>query len=354
MIEPRADFLIIGSTPLARLVAGLLASTHRKSVALLASSDARYRLAQGIDLSTGPITRPETWALLKKSVPIVGKTLSRLAGRDACRRVDAVMFADDALGHEGLSHIRHMGAAFGLPVERVESGALGHGREAIVLRDSIVLDRVALEQALGTWLDSVGVRRLPANAQPEVRPDGGADIRLGDTVLPVGQTILADDDALLVHLPAPLWPETLVRQRRSTILTESVAPLFGAIMHRLDSGLTLWQHAARTVTAFGPGEFDAVSTSMHALLGSDDQVRHAGQTSYDCLVSLDQAPAVGRTNGTGPDILAGFGPIGVFFAPMLARWLCGVASDAENDWLAARLCNRSPHQSNVAEWGATS
>lgn len=352
MIEPRFDFLVIGSTPQARMLAALLASTHRKSVAILATGDAQYRLAQGIDLSIGPITRPETWALLKKSVPIISKTLSRLAGRDGLRRIDAVLFADEDSGREGLSHIRHMAAAFGLPVERAPSGALGDGREAIVLGDTIMLDRAALEPGFDSWLDKVGVRRLPASGQIDIGADGRASF--GETVLSIGQTILADDMAILSHLPTALWPETLQRQPASTLLTEPVGKLFGAVMHHLNTGLTLKQGTTRTVTAIGAGSLENVSTSLHRLLGPDELIRHAGQASYENLSSLDCAPIVGRANGTGPDVIAGFGSTGVFFSPMLARWLCGVADDAENTWLAARLCNRTAQLSTVAEWGPRS
>ena len=39
----------------------------------------------------------------------------------------------------------------------------------------------------------------------------------------------------------------------------------------------------------------------------------------------------------------GFGRIGAFLAPAIARWLCGEARPAENAWLGARLVDRSGH-----------
>ena len=69
MTEAHADFVVVGSTPLARLVAGLLASVHGKTVVFSGESQSGYRLPRGLDLSVAPITRPETWALLKAVLP---------------------------------------------------------------------------------------------------------------------------------------------------------------------------------------------------------------------------------------------------------------------------------------------
>ena len=69
------------------------------------------------------------------------------------------------------------------------------------------------------------------------------------------------------------------------------------------------------------------------------------------MITADAAPAVGRLHGTGPDVLAGLGPIGAFLAPAIARWLCGVAVPAENTWLGARLVDREAVGSPVAEFG---
>src|SRR5690606_13001515 len=87
MTAETADLAIFGSSPLSRLVAGLLRQVHGKSVVFVGTSHARYRLPREIDLSAGPITRPQSWALLAEIVPETTRLLSKIAGRHAWHHV---------------------------------------------------------------------------------------------------------------------------------------------------------------------------------------------------------------------------------------------------------------------------
>ena len=353
MTEAHADFVVAGSSPTARLIAGLLASVHGKRVVFSGESQSGYRLPRGLDLSVAPITRPETWALLKAGLPETLKLISRIGGRRAWTRVDPILFSEAAAGREALAHIRHMALAFGHAAERMPAAAIGPGRDGLLLRDAVLLHRPTLETALDAWLDQHGVRRLREDEVLNVRPDGSAELVAGTDRLDIDQTILADDAAIMGHVPAAHWPALLVRRIASTILTEPTRPIAATVMHRLDSGLTLvQQQAGRGVVAMGPGAIDPFAAALAVLLDREHQFRQAGQSSYETLSSVDAAPAVGRVRGTGPDILAGLGSTGAFLAPAIARWLCGKGTSAENDWLGARLVDRQPEPSQVADFGA--
>lgn len=351
MTDQRADFAVLGATPQARLIAGLLASTHGKSVVFGGESQAAYRLPRGVDLSVGAITRPETWALLGDSVNETIKLVGRVGKRRSWSRLDPIFFADGAAGREALAHVRHMASAFGLAAEQVPGNLLGAGREGIVLRDAAMLHGTALEPALDRWLDQLNVRRLDGDSPITLRADGSAEHVLGNDRIEIGQTVLADDAAILAHVPATTWPALLRRQTASTILTEPTEPIAAPIMYQLDSGLVLTQHGDRGIVALGPGAIGEFSAALSALLGRQRAFRQAGQASYTRLITADGAPAVGRVGGTGPDVLAGFGSIGAFLAPAIARWLCGVAEPTERDWLGARLIDRAALGSVVADVG---
>lgn len=351
MTATRADFVIVGSTPLARLVAGLLASTHGKSVVFSGESQSGYRLLRGIDLSVAPITRPETWALLKTGLPEVLKLISRIGGRRTWSRPDPIFFAETAAAREALAHVRHMAAAFGHAAERVPEKAIGPGRDGLLLRDAVLLHRPTLEVAMDRWLDQHGVRRQRDGESLVVQSDGSAILQAGDDSFEIGQAVLADDVAIIGHVKGAQWPALLSRQLTSTILTEPTRLIVAPVMHQLDSGLTLVQQAARGIAAIGPGTIDPFALALGVLLGREREYRQAGQSNYEALVTMDGAPAVGRLGGSGPDILAGLGPTGAFLAPAIARWLCGVAGPAEGAWLAARLVDRPVEHSPVAEFG---
>ena len=273
MTETHADFAVLGATPQARLVAGLLASVHGKSVVFQGESQSGYRLPRGIDLSVGAITRPETWALLKASLPETLKLVSRVGKRGTWSRLDPIFFADAAGGKEALAHARHMAAAFGLAAERVPVSLLGNGREGLVLRDAVLLRRQALEPALDRWLEQAKVHRLGADDRVVVRADGSAECIVAGTRIAIGQTILADDGAIMAHLPTTLWPALLVRQIASTILTEPTDAIAAPVMHRLDSGLILTQQAERGIIAFGPGTVGEFAASLGEILGRQRAVR---------------------------------------------------------------------------------
>ncbi len=351
MSEARADFAIIGSTPLARLVAGLLASAHGKSVVFSGESQSGYRLPRAVDLSVAPITRPETWGLLKANLPEVLKLLSRVGGRRAWSRIDPIFFSETPDGEEALAHIRHVALAFGHGAELVPSSAIGTGRGGLLLRDAVLLHRPVLEPGLDRWLDQNGVRRLREGDVLTVRGDGSAELVSGEDRIEIGQAVLADDPAILTHVPGAIWPSLLARRVTSTIATEPTRPMAAALMHRLDTGLTLVQQAERGIAAIGPGAIDPFAAALGVLLGREREFRQAGQSSYEAVITADAAPAVGRLHGTGPDVLAGLGPIGAFLAPAIARWLCGVAEPAVNTWLGARLVDREAVGSPVAEFG---
>ena len=353
MSEAHVDFVIVGSTPVARLIAGLLASAHGKSVVFAGESQSGYRLPRGVDLSVAPITRPQTWALLKSSLPETLKLISRIAGRRAWSRVDPILFSETAAGREALAHVRHLALAFGHAAEHVPPTAIGPGRDGLLLRDAVLLHRPTLEIALDAWLDQQGVRRLGEDGALTVRHDGSAEIVAGMERLEIAQTVLADDTAIIGHVPPARWPALLVRRTASTILTEPTRQIAAPVMHRIDTGLTLvQQQAGRGIAAMGPGAIDPFAAALGVLLDKEHQFRQAGQSSYDTLVAADAAPAVGRLGGTGPDVVAGLGPSGAFLAPSIARWLCGKGTTAENTWLAARLVDRKAELSTVSEFEA--
>ena len=354
MTEAHADFVVVGSTPLARLVAGLLASLHGKTVVFSGESQSGYRLPRGLDLSIAPITRPETWALLKAVLPESLKLISRIGGRGAWSRLDPLLFSETAAGKEAMSHIRHVALAFGHAAEQVPPVAIGAGRHGLLLRDAVLLHRPVLETALDKWLEQHQVRRCSDGDVLTVHPDGRAELLSGDDRIEIAQAVLADDAAIIDHIPGTQWPALLHRRTSSTILTEPTRPIAAPLMHQLDTGMILLQQqAARGIAALGPGAIDPFATALGVLLGKERAYRQAGQSSYELLVAGDAAPAVGRLRaGTGPDVLAGLGPSGAFLAPAIARWLCGKAAPAESAWLAARLVDRQAQFSPVAEFGA--
>src|SRR5690606_20547792 len=191
------------------------------------------------------------------------------------------------------------------------------GRDGLLLRDAVLLHRPVLEAGLDRWLDRHGVRRLRDGDALAMRADGSAELVAGDEHVEIGQTVLADDAAILAHVPAALWPPLLARRVTSTNATEPTRPPAGPLPHRLDTDLTMLQQAERGIAAIGPGAIDPFAAALGVLLGREREFRQAGQSSYESVITADGAPAVGRLRGQGPDVLAGLGPAAAFLAPAI-------------------------------------
>jgi hypothetical protein len=354
MTETRVDFAIVGATPQAMLVAGLLAGTHGRSVVLQGETHAGHRLARNFDLSIGPITRPQSWALLGQSVADVHRLATRIGKRAAVTRLDPLLVARTDASVQALGHIRHMAAGFGIAAEPFRGTGLVKGDTGLVLRDAVMLQFGAADAAIDSWLGAQGVRRLATGEQFAIHADGSATLALETETIVAAQTILADDAALIEHMSGQGWPELLKRQVASTVMTGPVPTLAAPVLHDLDAALWVQQQAGRSLIAHGPGTIGAVWRALAGLVGEEQRFEQAGQSEYTNVVTQDGAPAVGRWQGTGPDVLAGFGSVGAFVAPAIARWLCGAATADENAWMAARLVNRNPGDGAIAEWGALS
>lgn len=351
MTASAADFLVVGASPLARLLAGLLAARHARQVLFVGESISGYRLPRDLDLSLAPMTRPESWALLRSGTIETMKLVGRFAGRGASHYVDPIFFAEGAQAREALAHMRQMAQAFGVTVERLPPSALGAGRDGVVLRDAVRLDRPLFEAAADAWLDREGVTRLRPDAIA-IAADGSATLTAGGEAREARQSILADDSALLDLLPPAQWPELLVKRPGATLLTAPTRPLAAPVMLEVQTGMLLAQHPEGGIAGIGQGDIARVSAHFQALLGKGRQTEQAGQTIYTTLFTRDGAPAVGRVGGVGADVVTGFGLAGAFFAPALARWLAGVASPDEARYFGDRLVDRAAANPAVADYSA--
>lgn len=340
MSESVVDFAVFGSTPLSRLLAGLLAAQHGRTVIHVGHSQSAYRLARGIDLSVAPITRPESWAMLRAGVAETLKLLGKLAGRNAVSHLDLLFLAQSPQAAEALGHIRQMASGFGIAAEPAPPSLAGAGRQGLRMRDAVRLNRAVLEPALDAWLDKVGVQRLVPD-RVVIGPQGS--VSLGDVAAPVAarQAVLADDEAILRYLPVPQWSPLLVRKTSASLLSTPLRALAAPVVMDLDFGLVAQQQAEAGIAVTGMGDMANVVARFEALIGRDSPIELAGQTAFPTLVTFDGAAAVGRASGEGADVVAGLGASAAFFAPALARWLCGDADPFEAAWFGARLVNRS-------------
>ncbi|MDB5540985.1 MAG: hypothetical protein JWQ89_2712 [Devosia sp.] len=351
MADGSYDHLIVGSTPLAGLLAGLLAIEHNKRVCLVGEPFSPFRLQRSIDLSIAPVTRPETLILLRR----VAAETTRLVngwGKGLVSRVDPLFVAETPQSIAALGHFRHLAVALGYAVETVVDRALAAGL-IVRVRDIQMLGHGRVEPALETWLTRHEVRQLDhAETALAIRKDGTARLTNGDRSIEAGHVILAGDDAILAHLAPDALDRSLETVPGSALLLEAARPLPAPCVSFLDRGIVLAQDGKVGVSALVTGDPATARARLGSATAKSAPLRLAGETVTGTLRTTDGAPFIGLARGLKTTIIAGLGPAAAFLAPALARHIAGVSPPDEAAWFAARGPTRGNIRLQAADYSA--
>lgn len=351
MADDSYDFVVLGSSPLAGLVAGQLAAAHNRRVFLVGEPFSAFRLQRSIDISIAPVTRPETLALLKRSTA----ELVRLAtgwGKGLTRRVDPLFVAETPASAAALGHFRQLALLLGYAVEPVADRHYP-GAQVVRVRDAQLLAHGAFEAALEAWLSRLDVRRLDqADTAISIRKDGVARVTHGGLTVEAAQAVFASDEAILRYLPHEALDRSLEPVPASAALLEG-GRIGAPYMSFLDRGVTLMQEPkATSLIALATGAPETAHARVGSAIGGTATLRLAGETMVPTLRSSDGAPYVGPARGVRATLVAGLGPTGAFLAPVIARALAGEASPDEAAWIAARGATRGNQRLAVSDFSA--
>lgn len=337
MADGSVDFAVFGSTPLAGLVAGLLAAEHHRRVCLVGARWSPFRLPRRFDLSIAPVTRPETWALLN-ALTIETTRLLGSIGRNLTDRIDPLAVAETPASIAAVSHMRHVAAGYGYAAERLADRSLTESGMVLRLRDVVLLSDSRAGPAIAAWLERLGVAHVdPQAARISLRRDGGARLAGDGLALDAARAVLADDAAILQHLGDDEIDPVLRRRRATAVLSEPAPPLKAPLVSFLDRDTVLLQrHRGDGILALGGGPEAEAMPRIGASLGALGPLHRAAQAGFDTLATADGAPLVGPARGLRAIVIAGFGNVGAFFAPAIARHLAGAGTGAEKAWFAER------------------
>ena len=343
------DFAIFGSSPSALLLAGLLATTHGKSVCLIGEAWSPWPLTRRLDAGFIVATRPQSWALLRAGSHETVKLINGI-GKGLVEHVDPLLIAETPQSLEAIAHMRAVAVGCGYAMERAADRTLVEPAAAWRLRDVPALIHGKAEPAISQWLDKSGARRWRAqDGDIVIRRDGTVKIKSFGREFDSNQAVLADDAAILDWLPESARDRLPLVPAR-TVMTEPAKPIAAPIMRYLDRRVTLSQRGKSGVTAIATGAEDS-SARIGSALAPQAPLRRAGDVSHTLVETGDGAPLVAFGTGTKTRIIAGFGDAAAFFAPALARFLAGTASDAEAAFFAAHDSGRGNARQQVADFG---
>jgi hypothetical protein len=335
MLVPAYELAVIGSTPLAGLLAGLLAAEHGKRVVLVSEGSSAFRLVQGIDLAAAILTRPESWARLIAGSTETRRLVRRIGGRGALRRIDAVFVGETSASLAALSHMRHVARGLGVAVERRE-GLAGRESAAFRVRDVALIDRQRLAEGLAKWHARTGVLRLDAGGTNAViSGDGSARFHADGQVIEAAHTILADDAAVAAQMAGAGDDSILKLLATTAMATEPARRLMAPVLVYPDRRVTLLRREGGSVLGLAAGRAETAAARVGSCLVGQRPLKRVGQRLFRSVVTRDGAPLVEVRPG-GVSRVAGFGPPAAFFAPALARLVAGAASTDEERYFSAR------------------
>jgi hypothetical protein len=344
------DFAVVGSSPLAYLLAGLLVRDHGRRVFLVAGPWSPFLLSRRFDLSIFPATRPETLALVEASGAETLQLLTSL-GKGLIRRIDPIFVGETAETAAALGHFMHLARAMGLMAEPAADRAQPDAT-LLRLRDVALLVPDAFMTATAHWLAAAKVNRADAStAGLVIRRDGSSQVTTGDLTIEAAQTILADDEAILRHLT--LSAGRLLRPRAAAaVLTEPANSPRATFTAWLDRSVSVLQRGPAGVAAIVLGDPSSVHERLGSCLRPPNSLPRAGETRFTTVATADGAPFFGLLPGGRAIGLAGFGPTGAFLAPAIARAIVGASTAPEQAWFEAHGPARGVHRPATADYEA--
>jgi hypothetical protein len=344
MLSPAYELAVIGSTPLAGLLAGLLAAEHGKRVVLVSEGSSAFRLVQGIDLAAAILTRPESWARLIAGSAETRRLVRRIGGRAALHRIDSVFVGETPGSIAALSHMRHVALGLGLAVERRE-GFAGRDSATFRLRDVALVDRQRLADGMAQWHARAGVLRLDAGGTNAViSRDGSARFHADGQVVEAAHAILADDAAVAAQMEGTGDDPILTLRPTTAMATEPARRLVAPALLYPDRGVTLLRRDGGSLLGLATGRAETAAARVGSCLGGQRPLKRVGQRLFRSVVTRDGAPLVDIRTGERVSLIAGFGPPAAFFAAALARLVAGAASADEAAYFAARSAKADRRQ----------
>lgn len=344
------DHLVIGSTPLAGLLAALLATEHGRRVAVVMDPGSPFSLRRGFDLSIDMLTRPETLILLRHAADETARYLAQL-GKALTDKVEPLFIAETPASIAALAHFRHLAQALGHTAEPLADRSIAPGAAICRVRGASLIDRARLAPALATFLERHDVRRLDRlDTALTLRKDGTCQVASAGRAVEAASTILADDAAITGHLGPDSWDRSLVAAPALALLAEPPRPVPQPLQVYPDRGVTLCRDIGGSIAAVVEGDPATAPDRLAASAPRALPLRRAGEVQFTRLLTADGAPYVGPGRGHKAQLIAGLGRSGAFLAPAIARHIAGKSSPDEAAWFAARGATRGKQRLEVAEY----
>lgn len=324
----RLDYLVVGATPLAVMLAWLLASRHGKRVAVLGAPEHPLRVSRGFDLSVAPLTRPERWDILHKSRTETLKIIAQM-DKSVLQATDIAFAGHGREAEMALGHIRHMAAGFGELTEPLTSEASIRYGNGFILRGAERLRRRVFFARARNWLADVNVEWFTLGKDNLHVSATGASLHTEDEKIRANVALFCDGRMAADFLPKEMRPTEVEAVNYCGLLTEPGAQLsWPSLVDVANAGLA-FMHEDGKSEAWVAGDKDRALSWLEGVMAHESHTRLAGMAEQSVLTTPDGAPLIARLPRIRSQLIVGLGASGLFLAPALARYVVGTAENEE-------------------------
>ncbi len=343
------DFVLVGSSLKAGVIAGLLAKQHKKRVCLIIRGARQYQLARTFELSFDCATRPETWDMFSALDGESTKLVRAIGGRGCLARINPTIVCHTKASGNALAHMYHVARGHGYEMERLGDFKAFGAQAMFHLFGARMVRHNMFWPAMLVWLEKCGVQIIePCHTRFSFHRDGAGRMINGQNEIEAGCVVLADEEAVLQHAGAKDIERFFITCRATSLLSAPLTSLSDQFILSPEHRFAAMGHKK------GRMEFSALAgpKDMAALINANvpvtNNISRSGQTAFDTLFTRNGAPMAGKLGRSNFWVLSGFGHAGVHFAPALARLLVDKSSQKEKDYFEPRSANSTRQSKRVA------
>ena len=352
------DIGIVGTSLFSAFLAGLLAQKHSKRIALFLDISVQHQISREINVSFDCQTRPKTWHMLQNGVREALPVLNKIGGGSAIAKTNALLICQSEYTSDALSHLYHFLHGEEFEIERLSKNEFKNCLTAYRLSGLKLIRPGVLWPAILDWLNVIGVPVFnPQGMSVKIQKDGFARINTPGRSVGLTSLVLADEQAILSYGSERAIDQLFIRNSRIGVLSQPVVGFNEHLVINPESNFCARQKLDSTIEILADGTSNKINAYINDNILSNalvqqNIIRLSGRSVFSTLKTKDGAAIVGKMARTGVWGCAGLGMGRIFFAPAIARFICGKPSNQEQDYFAARSGD-GRRKSNVLWDGCT-
>ncbi len=353
------EFAIFGSSPLAIMLACSLSKIHKRETIIFANLASPLLPIRQFDCSADLITRPQSWRILGENIPQLQQLLKDFplspnsSSSHPLELINPLFIAREKRGALALNHMRNIAQYYGFILE---GQPIKQNIEQIILmRDILMLNQRIFSMGIKEWLAKNNVKILPSqNTKIKTNFSAGIKFISENKNIIAKRLIFVDDEAILNFMPAKERLLNFKKIPTSSLMVGTMEKIIHTTIFDVDNGSIFYREPSGIVNIIhheegGEGNFIADYFEEREKL----DINITGKAQFENIISRDGAGIFGSVKEKKISFLAGFGKIGIFLVPAIARMILSKATEFEYEYFTARQPRKDKKiRSNIADYTA--